>query len=672
MSDTTTEATTSSPDTAAVTAADGTTVPIEFTLTQSVAEQETTTRARSGPGLRALPAAAFGAEALSTGAAALYSATGLVGTMTAAGVVVGATALAGAGVAVSKARRGRRGTPRSLRRGAGGASRSHGSLGFGGSRPHRSGSSNGGSLSGGTRGSRGGAGHGTSGIGRQRGHGGLGSGSASGLSLAKGRTQHTPSGGSGLTAPGASSPQRGHTSSSTSPAGGSGGKRGLLDRLARRKGGTSGSTGASASGAGGPGPHGSGGKTAAASGSRGGVRSTVAAASGRAARAAARGLSAVGRKTAGLVSSPSGQRLWERIRSARRELAKRGKAAVPFLLRTAGATLAAGTLGALVYIPGLLLRGVAATFGGLFRWLRLAPRNGKKWGARFTRWAVTVSKRVFLKLMRRAKAKYADAVRPDVLTDFPEPGRRTKSIWPTDHFGGNLVSVFQLETEGMREAYARYEPPMMLAVAAEYWGLPEGLTSTGEAIRQLAINTADKYPADARMADLVAEVYALLHQASQKAAEVGPLFAKVHEHDLRRYEEPRPGEHMWNILERRQDGSFDQRQPSHFVAVTQDIAHVYARYEPGHMNQVAAEFEGIPAGIDNVAAAVQLLQVRSNEKYPVDKAIVDALEDVHTLLLKAASAAQDLMPNFRRLHAPDIARHEAPRNGVEAEGMWDV
>ncbi|AOP50624.1 hypothetical protein SL103_34225 [Streptomyces lydicus] len=355
-------------------------------------------------------------------------------------------------------------------------------------------------------------------------------------------------------------------------------------------------------------------------------------------------------------------------------MAKKGKAAVPFLLRTTGATLAAGALGALVYIPSLLLRGVAATFGGLFRWLRLAPRNGKKWGARFTRWSVTVSKWVFLKLMRRAKAKYADAVRPDVLTDFPEPGRRTKSAfdWPSDHFGGNLVSVFQLETEGMREAYARYEPPMMLAVAAEYWGLPEGLTSTGEAIRQLAINTADKYPADARMADLVAEVYALLHQAAQKAAEVGPLFAKVHEHDLRRYEEPRPGEHMWNILERRQDGSFDQRQPSHFVAVTQDIAHVYARYEPGHMNQVAAEFEGIPTGIDNVAAAVQLLQVRSNEKYPVDKAIVDALADVHTLLLKAASAAQDLMPNFRRLHAPDIARHEAPRNGVEAEGMWDV
>ncbi|MGA5130823.1 hypothetical protein ACPCTO_13540 [Streptomyces olivoreticuli] len=347
---------------------------------------------------------------------------------------------------------------------------------------------------------------------------------------------------------------------------------------------------------------------------------------------------------------------------------------MPFLLRSARAGLVAGALGALAYVPGLLLRGAAAVVGGVLRGLHLAPRSGKRWGERFTNWGPKVAKWAFTQLMRAARARYADAVRGGVLTDFTEPGRRSGGaiVWPAGHFGGNLVSVFTRETEAVRDAYARYEPPMMLAVAAEYWGLPEGLTSAAEAIRQLAVNTADKYPADKLMADLVAQVYSLLHQASQKAAEVGPLFAKVHAHDLRRYEEPRPGEHMWNILERRQDGSFSQHQPSHFVAVTQDIAHVYARYEPGHMKQVAAEYEGIPEGIENVATAVQLLRTRSNERYPVDKAVVDALADVHSLLMKAASAAQELMPNFRRLHAPDIARHEAPRNGEESEGMWDV
>ncbi|WP_336004326.1 hypothetical protein [Streptomyces sp. KLMMK] len=298
--------------------------------------------------------------------------------------------------------------------------------------------------------------------------------------------------------------------------------------------------------------------------------------------------------------------------------------------------------------------------------------GGRGWGPLL--WGVRVARVVFKRLVVRARSKYAEASGArDVLTDFDEPGRRFAGFgFPTDYFGGNLMSVFQRETEAMREAYSHYEPPMMLAVAAEYWGLQEGITSVGEAVRQLAVNTADKYPADAQMADLISQVYTLLHQAAETAAEIGPLFAKVHEADLRRHEEPRPGEHMWNILEQRSDGSYSMRSPSQFVAVCQDIAHVYARYEPGHMAQVAAEYEGIPAGIENTAAAVHLLQARSNETYPVDKAVVEGIADLHALLLKAASAAQELMPAFRRLHAPDIARHEEPRNGEAGEAMWDV
>ncbi|WP_367131409.1 MULTISPECIES: hypothetical protein [Streptomyces] len=385
-----------------------------------------------------------------------------------------------------------------------------------------------------------------------------------------------------------------------------------------------------------------------------------------------RGTAAAQRAAAGVLA-PAVQRLGERIRDVRRALVRKARAVLPYLARSAGAKLAAGAVGLAAAVPGLLLKGLAATGGWVLRLLHLAPRTGKPWGDRFLAWGLKAARAVHRRLMERAKNKLAQALRPDVATRFPQPGRLLPGslTFPNDHFGGDLVSVFTAETEAMREAYSHYEPPMMLAVAAEYWGLPEGLTSTAEAIRQLAVNTAEKYPADAQMADLVSQVYSLIHQAAQKANEVGPLFAKLHEHDLKRLEEPRNNEHMWNILERRQDGSYSQHQPSHFVAVCQDIAHVYARYEPGHMRQVAAEYEGIPEGIENVAAAVNLLQVRSNDRYPVEKPVVDAIADVHALLLKAASAAQELMPNFRRLHAPDISRHEAPRNGEEGEAMWD-
>ncbi|MEU1128198.1 hypothetical protein ABZ371_32610, partial [Streptomyces sp. NPDC005899] len=421
-------------------------------------------------------------------------------------------------------------------------------------------------------------------------------------------------------------------------------------------------------------------------------RSTLAAAARRAGRAGMRGTAAAVKAGRALAGSSAVRSAGTKARAARRGVAKaantarkrariawaaaakKGRAGMRYLLRSAAAKVAAGAVGALAMVPGLLGRGIAAATGGLLRFLRLAPRNGTKWGGRCTRWAMHLAKKVHTRLMARAKDGWAKDTRPDALTDFDEPGHTTTPADPfgSDHFGGDCVSVFETETEAVREAYAAYEPPMMLAVAAEYWGLTEGIASVGEAVRQLAVNTADKYPADKRMADQVAQVYALLHRAAEAAQEVGPLFAKVHEHDLRRLEEPRPGEHMWNILERRADGGYDQRQPSRLVAVTQDIAHVYARYEPGHMKQVAAEYEGVPAGIENIAATVSLLQTRSNEVYPVDKTVVEALATVHQLLMQAASAAQELMPSFRRLHAPDIARHEDPRNGDQGEAMWDV
>ncbi|GAA2955367.1 MULTISPECIES: hypothetical protein [Streptomyces] len=663
---------------------DGQSLPIEITLNEPADDTTPTDSRASRSPVRAWPLALFGTEAATTGASALYTAAGTTGVLAAAGVAAGGGVIAAAAAARRARRNSRAGRGGGgLGSGRGGSRSALGSTGRsgGGSGPR------GGSRTGGT-GRR--TGLGTSGRSGGSGRGGgaqrsLGAVSTSASKPRTGPRSTSPSGGgaslpkqprNGLgSSPGGRSPSRaglGQQRHGNDRQDASGGRAGILRRLGLRR---DKSNSKETSGFGGDKP-GTDKAQYAGPTSKGPARSTLRAWTRRAARTAMRGVAAargLGRKAA---DSPTTQSMREQIRNARRAALKKGKAGMRYLLRSALAKVAAGAVGALALVPGLLLRGLAATAGGLLRFLRLAPRNGVKWGARFTRWSIQVAKAVHTRLMRKAKNAWTRDTRPDALTDFDEPGH-TRPLNPadpfgTDYFGGNLVSVFQRETEAVRDAYATYEPPMMLAVAAEYWGLPEGVTSVAEAVRQLAVNTADKYPADAKMADLVAQVYALLHHAAQKAAEVGPLFAKVHEHDLRRYEEPRPGEHMWNILERRQDGGFDQRQPSQFVAVSQDVAHVYARYEPGHMNQVAAEYEGVPAGIENVAAAINLLQVRSNDRYPVDKQIVDAIADIHQLLMAAASAAQELMPNFRRLHAPDISRHEAPRNGEEGEAMWDV
>ncbi|MFJ9195693.1 hypothetical protein [Streptomyces globisporus] len=691
MSDTSTKA---PPEPTTVVAdSDGQHTPIEITLNQTPADTTTDSgggKASSRTPVRALPLALFSTEAAATGGAALYGAAGTVGLMTAAGVVAGGGVVA---AAVAARRAARKGTPGGRGSGGFGAGRGRNggqrsALGSAG----RSGSQ----LRPGGRGSAPGASDG-----RGQGRGGLagrGGGVPShrpgagrgGVSLTK---NPRPSAGTGQTRSGLRSSGLGGTGGARTGAGGSGGlggrqsgpggsgKGGLLRRLGLRRNGAGG--GASSAGTGDS-------RTAGKSGGK--SRSTLAAAARRAGRAGMRGTAAAVRAGRGIAGSSAARSAGTKARAARRGVAeaanqarkrtrvalaaaaKHGRAGMRFLLRSAAAKVAAGAVGAIAMVPGLIGRSVAVVTGGLLRFLRLAPRNGTKWGVRCTRWATHVAKKVHTRLMAKAKKRWEDDTRPDVLTDFDEPGHITTPADPfgTDYFGGDCVSVFETETEAVRQAYGAYEPPMMLAVAAEYWGLTEGIASVGEAVRQLAVNTADKYPADKRMADQVAQVYALLHRAAEAAQEVGPLFAKVHEHDLRRLEEPRPGEHMWNILERRADGGYDQRQPSRLVAVTQDIAHVYARYEPGHMKQVAAEYEGVPAGIENIAAAISMLQTRSNEVYPVDKTVVEALATVHQLLMQAASAAQELMPSFRRLHAPDIARHEDPRNGDQGEAMWDI
>ncbi|MBB4890995.1 hypothetical protein [Streptomyces netropsis] len=236
------------------------------------------------------------------------------------------------------------------------------------------------------------------------------------------------------------------------------------------------------------------------------------------------------------------------------------------------------------------------------------------------------------------------------------------------------MSHFVQATEAARDAYAHYDPPAMLAVAAEYEGLPEGISAVGQAIRDLVLNTADRYPVDKALAEQLAVVFAHVHAAESKAAEVAHLFRDLHEHDLKRYEEPRPGEHMWNIFERRLDGTY-ARRPSVFVLACQDIAHTYARNELTRMMNgpsVAAEYEGLPTGLENIAAAIRFLAVKSAEAYPVEKPVAEAVAEVEHQLMRAVSAAQELFPRFRRLHAPDIKRHEAPRNGTVAEAMWDA
>ncbi|GHJ24446.1 hypothetical protein TPA0909_60600 [Streptomyces albus] len=273
-------------------------------------------------------------------------------------------------------------------------------------------------------------------------------------------------------------------------------------------------------------------------------------------------------------------------------------------------------------------------------------------------------------------AKDAKTRRAPVRDKVNDPGRhqddtRTTAA-PARGQGGTDVQVFARAAEQVQAAYARYSPPNMMSVAAEYDGVPEGIQYAAQAIAHLVRNTREVYPAHEAVAEAVSAVYMRMMEAAKLAEEISPHFRKVHEDDIARHEAPRngwSGEVMWNIGGRPGGG---EAKPSVFLRSAEQVATVYHQWQPQVMTQVAAEYESLPTGIEHLASAVESLARQSADSFPVDPSVAEMVSAVRHRLMKAVSAAQEVMPLFRRVHAKDLARHEAPRNGPAAEAMWNV
>lgn len=296
---------------------------------------------------------------------------------------------------------------------------------------------------------------------------------------------------------------------------------------------------------------------------------------------------------------------------------------------------------------------------------------------RIWNWRALRSQRKETKLLARAAAKDAADNRPEIKDTVTRPERETDTKTTTGGSagttnGGAAVRVFERAAEQVAAAYSRYSPPHMLSVAAEYEGVPEGIRHAAQALAQLCRNTREVYPAHAAVAEAVSHAYMRMMQAADTADEIAPHFRRVHEADLERHEAPRngwTGEVMWNIGGSR--GDTGERQ-SVFARSAEQVSTVYARWTPSVMTEVLEEYTSIPAGIDHLARAIDSLAVQSADAYPVDPSVAEMVAAVRHRLSLAESAAQEIMPLFRRVHEADLRRHEAPRNGAAAEAMWNV
>ncbi|MFI6981543.1 hypothetical protein ACIBSV_23510 [Embleya sp. NPDC050154] len=651
-----------SPDTEpeAFPAATAPAVPIEVTVTRE--PDSAAPAVRADKRVRVLPIATLAAEAATTSGAGLYAAVGVMGPVGLAGAVTAAA------VATRAARSARE---RKTRGGPGARFPMPGRSGIARGAP--AGRVPGGGHSGGAANGRTAGAPGRTSTRRSSGAksgAGLPGGKSGGRSGARSAMAGGPSGGGFRAGLGAGNAA--HRLGRGTSAGGGSMTNGRT--RAGRPGGAAGPKGSGTGGASTKADRNATPGSAKGAGSRSG-RSGGAATGSRSGKGPGGAVRGALKSTRGAVhkaaTSKAGRMARERASQARAG----ARRVAPKVARAVGAGLAALGSGALAGTAGLAASVLGAGLGGALRWATgrgpgaSLGKGPLMWGPRAGAWA-------WRRLMRKFRSE-VEGSSDRVLTDFPEPTDVASATSAPVLAGGAEstgvvpMSIFAVRSEAIRDAYARYSPPTMMAVAAEYQGVPDGIRSAAKALYELATHTANEYPVHPQLAETLSSVFALTTEAAKTADEIEPAFAKLHAADLARHETPRNGEAMWNIGERRAHGDSRYRR-SHFAASCEDIETAYSWWAPTNMIAVGAEYEGLPTGLESLAAAVRYLAEQSAEAYPVDERIAGMIADTHTFLTSAIGAAQELHPLFRRLHALDISHHEAPRNGPMAESMWDV
>ncbi|MEU1452810.1 hypothetical protein [Streptomyces avermitilis] len=109
-----------------------------------------------------------------------------------------------------------------------------------------------------------------------------------------------------------------------------------------------------------------------------------------------------------------------------------------------------------------------------------------------------------------------------------------------------------------------------------------------------------------------------------------------------------------------------------FEEAASEMEQAANQYEPENAMEILAMVEGLPAALTSVANVMKILAERSDSEFPLEKEVADGFNDIFGALMSAVAVAEDMGPLFRQVHEQDIARHEDPRNGPEAEKGWNV
>ncbi len=94
-----------------------------------------------------------------------------------------------------------------------------------------------------------------------------------------------------------------------------------------------------------------------------------------------------------------------------------------------------------------------------------------------------------------------------------------------------------------------------------------------------------------------------------------------------------------------------------------------SQYTPDDMYEFGLHLAQMPAAMADIAEGLKTMAIRTGTERPVNPLVVEALAALYHAQRATITAAEEIAPMFRKAHATDLARREAPRNN---EQEWNV
>lgn len=107
----------------------------------------------------------------------------------------------------------------------------------------------------------------------------------------------------------------------------------------------------------------------------------------------------------------------------------------------------------------------------------------------------------------------------------------------------------------------------------------------------------------------------------------------------------------------------------HFLGPAMEMHRIAATYKPEGMMQVGRDFAGLAEALEHIANAMRVTTARADAEQPLDPRIVEMMQQIYGLQIKAAELAKQLKPAFASCHRVDVDRLQNQRRG---EHEWDV